>query len=303
MHTLTSRISPLSPNSGWKNKLTMRKRDAIVLLLICGFVLLNAGALRTGGSMRAKLLMCTTNMKKLGEVLPVYCDGYDGRMPYPASVVQGGLSYIKTPYEICMDPDRNATTPNDVWVNLGCLYKAELVSSGMLFYCPANPSGFAEYDSYCWSGSLDASGNKVRVPWGTTYNWPTYASSWWHVSAMKGYIFWPQSKHLLTQADFNVLSSQPGVNPAVRYRVGLPATPANFSDMNPNKAFSGDYQAHNVPGYSVGAVFGDGHVNMQNVPVDNGKYWYPYQSSPPAGATVSQWSERNTSEYMNALQP
>ena len=112
---------------------------------------------------------------------------------------------------------------------------------------------------------------------------------------------------MLTQSQYDAIGAR-GENPGGRYVVGMPATPAKFADVNPNKSLAADYCPHSVrgSGWNLQVVFGDAHVNMQKVPVDpvSGRNWYPYQAYPPEGEPLGQWVEiMPTVRYFYVLEP
>ncbi len=271
----------------------------VVIAIIAVLLAILLPSLRNARAL-AHRLTCRSRLSGIGKNIAIYADQYDGKLPAPASDNPAAPG-IKTPYEVCIDSDHLDTTPN-VWMNLGCLYKAQLIPSGRELYCPAHAEGLAEFEKY----QLAPDGI-TRIPWGTTPNLPTYTSTWWHVETKAGYAFWPQSRYMLTQLQYDAISAR-GENPSARYIVGYPATPAKYSDMNPNKSLAADYCPHSIrgSGWNLQVVFGDSHVNMQKVPVDpvTGKFWYPYQAKPPEGEPVSQWVEIiPTAKYFYVLQP
>jgi prepilin-type N-terminal cleavage/methylation domain-containing protein len=274
----------------------------VVIAIIAVLLAVLMPAITTAKAL-AKRVQCKSRLGGIGKAVNIYADQYEGRMPYPAGDPTSGVSGIKTPYEIRQDPDQNAATNNSFWMNLGCLYGAQLIATGKQLYCPANAKGLEEYNRYC----LGPDG-VTTIQWGSIPNLPTNPSTWWHVSTTYGYAFWPQAKKMLTQADYDIMSSWSGFNPSARYQVGLPATPGKFSDMNPNKSLAADYSPHSVKGsgYNVQVTFGDSHVNMQTVPKDpsTGKLWYCYQSEIPEGELAANWVEiLPTVKYFFALQP
>ena len=275
----------------------------VVIAIIAVLLAILLPSLRNAKSL-AQRISCKHRLASIGKGLSFYADQYDGLIPPPASDPTTGLPSIRTPYEVYQDPDTNAATANNIWLNLGCLVKAQLITSGKDLYCPANLDALKEYESY----QLAPDG-VTRVQWGTIPNFPTYTSTWWRVETKKGYAFWPQSRQLIKDA----AQLAQVANAGPRYAIGYPQTPAKYADLNSNKALSCDYSAHTVQGsgYNIQVVFSDTHVNMQKIPVDpvTGKYWYPYQSSPPSDYNPTQWitvttdGGINTSIFMYTLQP
>lgn len=128
----------------------MRKRDAIVLIVICGFAVLSAGAVSMGGRMHARTLMCAANMRFIGAAISEYADMYGGRLPQ--------LEYNPgTPYETQQHPAwafRDGTSGGSIGkaINLGCLYKAGLIHNPGTFYCPADRRWIDSMISYATGG-------------------------------------------------------------------------------------------------------------------------------------------------------
>lgn len=261
----------------------MRKRDAIVLVLLCGFVVLCAGA----GRMHSKLLMCTTNLKKMSQALKVYCDTYDGTMPAMDSV-----TYIRAYW---MLSSWNYTTNKQDWANAGCFFKAGLIPDGRTFYCPATPGYMDEYLAYSnpapWGSNL-----QLQAP-----NQSGTGNAW--LRAVKGYIYWPQSKRLATASDLATMGS----SVSLRYQVGYPMPTYTISELDPARAMVVDSVAltDETGMYKTNALFGDGHVRYQTTPRNSstGKWYYPYQGQFPNGLTAAQCTEIIMCQYMYQFQP
>jgi hypothetical protein len=294
----------------------MRKRDTIMLLILCGLVLFTSGALRSGGSARAKALMCTANMQKVGQGLSVYWGGYDGRMPnmnwdYTANgrwrfenCVRG--NYVYSVYSSYVEPKQ-------AWVLLGCLFKAGVIDDGRTFYCPATEGSLDEYKSYSnpapWGNSTAIQQAKESLQTGNTW-----------LRANKGYMYWPQGR-LMVQSGYK--SPYDNLRPLGdgmgwgRYQVGQPAPPLNSSDLDIGKAIAVDHESQpdGTGGYKVDALFPDGHTNYQPVPKHNDdgtmKWLCPYQGSRPTAVNPYEWYGDGQlwvyatmmSNYMYLLQP
>jgi prepilin-type processing-associated H-X9-DG protein len=281
----------------------MLKRDAIVLVVLCGLVVLCAGA----GRMHAKLVMCDANLKSIGEAMRMYCDSYDGKMPtLNPSFINGKWvdgNCIHAQY-VCSMYDASAT-PNQVWLLLGCLLKAGLVSDGRTLYCPSAPGYMDEYLSY-----------SNPAPWGSNLpnqmpNINGTGNIWLRIT--KGYIYWPQSTTLVTAGYHGVGGVLLDGNGYSRYKVGQPAPPYLASQLDPARAMvvDGEAQKDESGKYKVNALFGDGHIRYQLVPQYSGKWICPYQGSRPSGAIATEWYSDGVlwdnvtlmSNYMYLLQP
>jgi hypothetical protein len=286
----------------------MRKRDAIVLLLICGFVLLNAGALRTGGSMRAKLLMCTVNLQKIAQAVAPYADSCDGKMPLMTGAPNTPYSgtFMRAQWLLCeLNP-----TSGQRWYALGCLFAAGYISDGRQFYCPAIEGSLDEYLSYSnpapWGSNLD-----MQTP-----NMPGDGNIW--LRTIKGYAYWPLKSNNCTQAEYNAIRNQPGgaVGFDLRYRVGYPLPAVKYVDLGMSKPMAFDFSIHATKssGYTINVAYGDAHVELTQVPRQSatGKYLYPYQQDvglpaedklPSGMPDPSKWVQVMMYDYTAVLQP
>jgi prepilin-type N-terminal cleavage/methylation domain-containing protein len=266
----------------------------------------------------AKRLQCSSRLKGLGSSLQPYCDAYDGMMPLMNFEVVGGkwtfqnairAHFIYSAYDA-------TATPKQAWLLLGCLFKAGLIDNGKLFYCPATEGWLDEYMSY-----------STPAPWGTNLDQqqpnigPSATGNIW-LRGTKGYVYWPQGRKMLkslatTPYDSRAFGDGSGWG---RYAINRPAPPMKFADIGPSYAFATDGEAHTVKGsgYMCGAVFGDGHTNIQKVPqykdtADGGKVkWIcPYQGHRPSDADPTEWYGDGTlwngntliCNYIYALQP
>jgi len=61
-----------------KNKLNFTKRDIIVVLGCVVFLLMNLGAVGSGGRRRAKEMVCLSNLHQWGHIWSMYCQDNDG---------------------------------------------------------------------------------------------------------------------------------------------------------------------------------------------------------------------------------
>ncbi len=285
----------------------------VVIAIIAVLLAILLPSLRNVKSL-AQRITCRNRLSSIGKGLSFYADTYDGKVPPPASDTSSyPMPSIRTPYEVRQDPDQGGPL-SPYWLNLGSLVGAELIPSGRELYCPANIDGRTEYEKH----QLAPDG-VTKIQWGTMPN-SMHSSTWWHVDTRVGYIFWPQAKQRIKTSDD--LGKMNPTNVGSRYAVGCSFTAGKYADLNPNKAISCDYQAHTVQGSgpNIQAVFSDGHVNMQKVPTEDGsrfpghvgKYWYPYQSTPPSDYVPAQWIPYtpganfqgiDTGVYMFVLQP
>jgi hypothetical protein len=262
----------------------MRKRDVIVLVLICGFAVMSAGALRRGGSMRARTLMCTVNMQKVGQGMSAYFGTYDGRMPVTWVSVTGGkrvsANCVRYHYMFSWYDDVSGVQPPQIWLQFGCLYKAGIVPDAETFYCPATEGSMDDYKSY-----------GGHSPWGELPQYGNPAPT--YIRLTTGFAYWPQARGMVTGT--STLYGVDGValtsNGYGNYRAGLPAPALKASDIDAGRAMAADNgpQPDGLGGYKVNTLFPDGHTNYQPVPRYDGKWICPSRGRRPTDVPESQW--------------
>jgi prepilin-type processing-associated H-X9-DG protein len=282
--------------------------DVAVVVMLCIFVLMTAGAMYRGGSMKAKTLMCTVNMQKVGQGMSVYSDVSDGRMPSMNLYTENG----KWKSENCIRTHfvysqwNSTVTPNQEWMLFGCLFKAGMISDGRTFYCPATSGAMDEYNSY-----------NNPAPWGSNLqlqpaNIPGTGNIWLRV--IKGYIYWPQGSQMVLSGFLNPYDGKPlgypnNNNGYGRYQIGKPAPPLKFADLGLNYAYAvdGESQKDDSGGYRVNALFGDGHVKYQFVPrytepATGKRLWIcSYQGSRPVNSDPKEWYKNGDNTVWDAV--
>jgi hypothetical protein len=219
----------------------------------------------------AKRLQCQTRLKAIGGAIAPYAENFDGLVPMMTGApnTPSAGTFMRGHWNVSELKDGVQK-----WYALGCLYKAEFVADGRLFYCPAAPGWLEEYQSY-----------NNPSPWGTKLDQqaPNIGAGNVWVCVKRGYTYWPSSRKRLTQAEYNAFTSRPaeqqqGFN--LRYAVSYPAPAMKYADLDPSRAISWDASTHTVKGsgYNYNVAFGDSHVYMQRVPKDAaGKYLFWYQ--------------------------
>jgi prepilin-type N-terminal cleavage/methylation domain-containing protein len=269
----------------------------VVIAIIAVLLAILLPSLQSAKGM-AQRLQCQSRLKALGASMAPYCETYDGKMPIMNAYSEGGVwrtqNCIRAHYIYSQFDD--ATSPKQIWVLLGCFFKAGLIDSGKLFYCPATQGWLEEYQGYNnpapWGSNLDQQPINRNI--GTGNIW---------LRGNKGYVYWPQGRKMLKSL------SELNDNGWGRYEVGKPAPPMKHSDLGPSYAFATDGEAHAVKGsgYKVGAVFGDAHVNLQLVPQykdpATGKLLWicPYQGHMPADAIRTEWYMQGDNTVWNAV--
>jgi prepilin-type N-terminal cleavage/methylation domain-containing protein len=261
----------------------------------------------------AKRLQCGSREKGLAASLSIYCETYDGLMPLmwpedPANPPTWKFTnsmrahFVYSMYNASM-------SPNQIWLGLGCLFKAGNIDSGRLFYCPATEGWLEEYQSYSnpapWGTNLPAQPGNTTITTGNIW-----------LRGTKGYVYWPQGRLMLKSTTKTPYDSA-AFNAWSRYLVDRPAPPLKYADLCPSYAFATDGMAHQVKGsgYMVSAAFGDGHTNFQKVPQYNDagkmKWICPYQGHRPSDANPTEWygdgdlwvTGTQMCNYVYALQP
>jgi hypothetical protein len=246
---------------------TMRKRDAIVLVLLCGFVVLCAGA----GRMHSKLLMCTTNMQKTGQAMAIYTDSYDGKLP-TLQYYDSQVPCIESTYLI----SRNRIA-GPLYIHLGCLYGAGLIPDGQSLFCPGIDGWRGETTNMgtnngTYLGAVHAVTKKfVDIKPGVSQ-----PNQGW--KATKGYCYWPLSKRrVISPGDITAMPSSCWHN----YVVGLPFSATKADDMDTSRPMVTDRKFHRDSGggWMVNCLHPDGHVTYQPQPKADGLNGYGVQGT------------------------
>jgi hypothetical protein len=238
----------------------IRKRDASVLVMICAFAVLCAGALRTGGNMRAKALMCTMSLEKIGQAMSMYISHYDGRLPL-LERYSDAVPSIESTYLMSKSSTRT-------YLHLGCLYGAGYLGDGELLFCPATPG---------WRGELGKTGQNSGTYLGAVHATTgkfmditpgvSQPNQGWKVT--RAYCYWPLSKRLiLSTADLMKIN----VNSQIHYNVGLPYNATKADDLNASKPIVTDCKFHYPEplDWMVNCLHPDGHVTYQPQPKATG---------------------------------
>ena len=230
----------------------------VVIAIIAVLLAVLVPSLRNARGLGQRTI-CKSRLKNIGTSVYVYSEQHDGLMP------RGDINERWKSEYWAVAQRHNLGQPTQYY-GLGCLWKAGLVSDGRFFYCLAVRGWYDEYKNYC-----------DPTPWGTlpqNYNVTTYPTHMQHIRAYKGYLFWPQTRELLTAAE---LATFPMTFSA--YTAGYPYSPYLYSDMGPGRAMSLDCSPHTVKGsgFNANVLFGDGHVSQHLWAQDEatGKYFFP----------------------------
>jgi hypothetical protein len=231
----------------------MLKRDAIVLMAVCGFAVLCAGGLGVGGNRVAHLKMCTANLYRIGRAYGIYSDTYDGKLPlvqyYERSVPSIESTYLVT----------RRSSSGTYYIQMGCVYGAGLVD-GQTLFCPL-VSG--------WLGDKTTIGQNNGTYMGainpaTAKFADLLANVNQGVKVTKGYCYWPLNRKSATAVDLSGMGS----NASTRYKLGLPYSATVASDLDMTRPIITDNKFHyRGPGdWMVNCVYPDGHVKYQHQP-------------------------------------
>lgn len=238
----------------------MKKRDAIVLMALCGFVLLCAGS----GRMRARTQMCEMNLRQLGAGIVTYADTFDGRLPQMEYMAGTPNQTQQHPFWAFRDRSSTDQARWGMAVDFGSLYKAGIVTNPTTFYCPADSRWVDSMKAY---GSAGQWGQKIPT---MPVNDPYWGGASSTVCLQLNIAYWPQSKILITTA---ARLSQ--INRLNLYEVGFPDIAYKMADLDPARAFASDDGRHTIStgprqadGKAQSALFGDGHVSFGPPPRD-----------------------------------
>jgi len=263
----------------------------VVIAIIAVLLAVLLPSLR-GAKAMAQRIQCSNKLKGIASAFTLYVDSYNGDMP---TLERKTYTYHYYVYRR-EDPTGSGRYP---WYGMGCLYAAGQIENPMIFYCPATEGWRDEYNLY-----------NNPAPWGTlpqvantTGEAGTAGNQW--IRVRKGYIYWPQSKELYTNAPTGEEMSV--------YAKDYPRSPTKFSDLRQTKALASDFTWHLIKGtgYNINVVFPDSHVTMNRVPSDpDGKYWiFDLNSNgepinaPEDVISTGGWTQKLLAVYMFALQP
>jgi prepilin-type N-terminal cleavage/methylation domain-containing protein/prepilin-type processing-associated H-X9-DG protein len=277
--------------------------ELLVVIAIIAVLLAVLMPALTSAKSLAQRMICRSRLKSIGLSVVTYSEQYDGRLMRADRKDAQGVERLKNEYwTLAMLKDAAIGTQ---YYGLGCLWKSGLVSDGKLFYCPGVRNWLDEYKHYC-----------NPMPWGTlpqVYNSTEYPSGNQYLRAYKGYLFWPQTRKLVTTAE---IATYPVTGE--RYAAGFPSTPYLYTDMAPNRSISLDCSPHTVKGTGLNAnvLYGDGHVNQNLWPQDpvTKRYYFPNPADDagwdifpnldsPYNDVATYWREIKVCEYMVQHRP
>jgi prepilin-type N-terminal cleavage/methylation domain-containing protein len=250
-----------------------------------------------GAKTLAKRLRCTSNLGGIGKAFSMYLGAYDSALPT--------LEYYRTAdqaiehYYAYRMADVYTPARGDIWTHMGCFYAQGLIDNPKVFYCPATDGWEEEYRKNC---------NPI---WGQR----PFESN--YLKAVRGYSYWPMNKDIYkTAAELGAIHATAQPN----YKVGLPRSAFNQTNLNQRKSIAADYTYHYVKGsgWNLNALFPDGHVLFQKQPANAQGLglWHDWHQWPDSVMNTSNgtWTDaveqaRNVPqaaplvEMMSALQP
>jgi hypothetical protein len=271
----------------------MRKRDVVVLAAVCGFVVLCAGA----GRFHSRTQMCTVNMKRIHAAIAAYADAYDGRLPQLEYNAGTGRDTQQHPFWAFRDG-----APGGPWstaIDLGCLFRAGIVTDPATLYCPADGRWADSMKTYATGGQWG-----VKIPTLPVYD-PFIGGPSSTVCLRLNIAYWPQSKNLIPDA-----TRLAQIQRLDFYNVGQPDIAYKITDLATNRAYVSDDGRHTMTGSINGqqegtahnALFGDGHIVFAAPPKDLAGIVYKIRQDNEDVGTVNGVSN-NTGKYFFLLQP
>jgi hypothetical protein len=243
----------------------MNRKDALVLLVLSAFVIVTAGA------QHARTLMCSTNLRSIGQAMASYTADYDGKLPllqyYNASVPAIESVYLLS---------RNVSG-KPVYIQLGCLYGAGHLGSGEILFCPAISGSIGSRSSLGTNnGTYMGAVHSVTLKFADIT--PGVSQPNQGYKATRGYCYWPLSQRLIVSP--TDLTKMPA-STWNRYKVGMPYSATTVSDLNPTKPMVADCKFHYTDRseWKVNCLHPDGHVSYQDQPKRDGLNGYGQQGT------------------------
>jgi len=114
--------------------------ELLVVIAIIGILmLLGIGAIRRA-MYGAKRAACSSNLRSLGQLVQLYADAHNDRVPFGyMSPSKQSTYFLWMPYL--------TSQPSKGFVLLGRLYTSELVKDPSIFYCPAVGNKYLKYNT------------------------------------------------------------------------------------------------------------------------------------------------------------
>jgi prepilin-type N-terminal cleavage/methylation domain-containing protein len=249
----------------------MKKRHAFtlveLLVVIAIIAVLLAILLPSLTSIKgaAKRLQCAQKLGGIGKAFNMYSGQYEGSLP-ALEFMPGVGNYNKA--TACIESTYLLSkNVGNGYVHLGCLYGADLIEDGKVFFCPAVEG---------WMGEPSQIGTNNGTYYGAVHSTTrVFADRSAGVSqpnqgwkATKGYCYWPLAKTYAKQSDLNGMDG----TAATRYKLDLPLTATKINDLLMTRPIVTDNKFHSTKtsGWLIDCLFPDGHVNYQKQPQMDG---------------------------------
>jgi prepilin-type N-terminal cleavage/methylation domain-containing protein/prepilin-type processing-associated H-X9-DG protein len=248
---------------------------AIIAVLLTVLVVAMKNARAVG-----KRVQCSVRLGGIGKALSMYMTGYDPYMPTLEDPSYNSIQH----YYTYRRQNYNGKA-GYFWCGLGCLYACGLIDNAFAFYCPATEGWRQDYDK--------GIGNDRK--WGSVTGF---------LKVTKGYVYWPLSKDVYTQKEWNDLNAVQNQN-AVNYLPGYPKSPVRQAELNRAKSIATDYSFHEVKGsgWNLNAVFADGHVIFQVQPRDTDGVPMVHTSGQVGALPDGSLKFVPIAKFMNAILP
>lgn len=278
----------------------MKKRNAFtlveLLVVIAIIAVLLAILLPSLAGIRAaaRRTQCSSRLGGIGKGFAAYTSDYDAELP--------SVEFSWNDDSVTRDTIQHyyLTRRSEGWCHLGCLWGHGDLDHPTQFYCPATEN---------WQSDFGGAG-MAQLP----------------LKTLKGYVYWPMSKASYTNDEWLALRSKKDQAANENYLPDYPKTARHQSDLLMTRAIAADYSFHAVKsaggrGWTVNALFPDGHVVFQPQPLDNGLgMWHEMRQFPgeickitsynspavwtdPVEATKNVPIKSPTVKFMYALEP
>lgn len=154
------RSFPISRKSGF---------TLIELLVVIAIIALLMGILMPALNRvrkQARRVVCSAHMKQITTSISVFSNDREGRIPPLTERPDGEWEHVQSQNHWA----RWFRTEEDIYWNLGILWKYEYIKDGKLFYCPSklSPFQYKDYSDPVFPSPVMGGTSGVRVPY--TYN-------------------------------------------------------------------------------------------------------------------------------------
>lgn len=115
---------------------------------------------------QAQRVVCSANMKQLTTSVSIFANDREGKIPPLNETPNGEWEHVQTQNHWA----RWFRTDEDIYWNLGLLWKYEYIKDGKIFYCPSkmSPFQYKDYSNPVFPTPVEGGALGVRIPY--TYN-------------------------------------------------------------------------------------------------------------------------------------